>query len=126
MDSSASRFWDKYICKTKTYGIKLGVARWYVKHVEDYIKYHTNLKLSDQKPEQIEQYPFAKTDKLIRFTLPPIYIKDTKKRFSSFFVFLCFSTLVYGIIDLVRPATQATLLTFASAAKGHSLPFLVS
>ena len=35
---SESRFWDKFIYKTTSYNIKPGVARWYVRHAESYIK----------------------------------------------------------------------------------------
>ncbi len=28
------RFWDKYIEKSRHYGIKQGFSRWYVKHAE--------------------------------------------------------------------------------------------
>lgn len=55
-DSSVSRFWDKYISKTKAYKLKPGVARWYVKHAEAYIKYHSDLKLINHKPEHVEKF----------------------------------------------------------------------
>lgn len=54
VDSSISRFWDKYISKTRTYNIGVGEDRWYVKHAEAYIKYHKNIKLSLHKPEHVE------------------------------------------------------------------------
>ena len=55
-DSSVSRFWDKYISKTKIYNLKPGVDRWYVRHAEAYIKFHKNLKLNLHKPEHVEAF----------------------------------------------------------------------
>jgi integron integrase len=44
-DAQISRFWGKYIEKSKRYGIKQSVVRWHVKHAEQYIKAHkTQLK----------------------------------------------------------------------------------
>jgi len=56
MDSSVSRFWDKYIEKTKCYKLKPGVDRWYVKHAEAYIKYHQGIKLASHQPHHIESF----------------------------------------------------------------------
>lgn len=56
MNSSVSRFWDKYIEKTKVYKIKQGVDRWYVLHAESYIRYYKCIKLSAHRPEQVEEY----------------------------------------------------------------------
>lgn len=36
-----ARFWDKYVEKSKRYGIKQEHVRWYVRHVEFYIKAHS-------------------------------------------------------------------------------------
>jgi integron integrase len=55
-DQSTARFWDKYIEKTRSYGVKPGVDRWYVRHVEAYIKAHRNLRLSQHSSQQIEKY----------------------------------------------------------------------
>lgn len=55
-DSSVSRFWDKFIALTNTYRIRPDSSRWYVKHAEAYIKFHADIKLSDQKPEHIESF----------------------------------------------------------------------
>jgi hypothetical protein len=44
-DAQISRFWEKYIEKSKRYGIKQSAVRWHVKHAEQYIKAHkTQLK----------------------------------------------------------------------------------
>ena len=55
-DQSVSRFWDKFIYKTKTYSIKPGAARWYVRHAEQYIKAHKNYKLVNHNAGDIEKY----------------------------------------------------------------------
>jgi len=38
--AQVSRFWEKYIEKSKNYNIKQSAVRWYVKHVEQYISAH--------------------------------------------------------------------------------------
>ncbi len=44
-DAQISRFWEKYIEKSRCYGIKQDLIRWHVKHAEQYIKAHkTRLK----------------------------------------------------------------------------------
>ncbi|MDZ7660848.1 integron integrase [Thiohalophilus sp.] len=53
---SVSRFWDNYIEKTKTYNIKPKVARWYVRHAEQYIKAHPNQRLGSHTPREVEEY----------------------------------------------------------------------
>lgn len=55
-DQSVSRFWDNYIYKTKAYSIKSDAARWYVRHVEHYIKAHKNHKLGLHQAIDIEKY----------------------------------------------------------------------
>ncbi len=51
-----SRFWDKYIYKTKYYKIKPETVRWYVRHAEQYIKAHTGSHLSEHMPHHVEKY----------------------------------------------------------------------
>ena len=55
-DLQVSRFWDKYIEKVQSSGVKPGVERWYVKHAESYINSLRHLKLSQHKPGDIEKY----------------------------------------------------------------------
>ena len=55
-DLSASRFWDKYILKTKSYKIKPSSAKWYVRHAENYIKFHQGNRLRSHTGEEINQY----------------------------------------------------------------------
>ena len=55
IDQSVSRFWDNYIAKTKSYKIKSSAVRWYVGHVEDYIKAHDNSRLSQHSSDQIDK-----------------------------------------------------------------------
>ena len=56
MDSSVSRFWDNFINKSISYGIKPVVVRWYVKHAEDYIKAHKTRRLAEHTPQILERY----------------------------------------------------------------------
>ncbi len=53
---SVSRFWEKFIRKTKDYGVKPAAARWYVRDAELYIKAYANTKLSQHEPHFVEQY----------------------------------------------------------------------
>jgi len=55
-DQNIARFWENYINNTVTYNINPKVTRWYVRHVEQYIKSYPNLKLALHSPEQIEYY----------------------------------------------------------------------
>ena len=55
-DQSISRFWDKFINKTKAYNLKPGVDRWYVRHAEAYIKAHPNIRLAQHTALNVEQY----------------------------------------------------------------------
>ena len=55
-DLSTSRFWNKYILKTNSYKIKPSSAKWYVRHAENYIKFHRGNHLRQHTPENIEQY----------------------------------------------------------------------
>lgn len=55
-DHSVSRFWDKFIIKTKDYGAKPKEERWFVRHAEDYIKAHGNIRLSQHSPQDVENY----------------------------------------------------------------------
>ena len=56
MDESARRFWDKYISKTATYKVPRGARRWYVKHVEAFIKDHSNRRLADIEADDLTSY----------------------------------------------------------------------
>lgn len=56
MDESASRFWEKYISKTATYNVPNGARRWYVKHVEAFIKAHPSRRLVDVKADDVASY----------------------------------------------------------------------
>lgn len=55
-DQNIARFWDKYIEKTISYGVKSDAARWYVKRCEQYIKHHEPLRLIEHTPEIIHRY----------------------------------------------------------------------
>ena len=56
MSNSISRFWDKYIEKSKSYGIKDHVVRWYVIRVESYIDAHPKLKLKSHTADTLAVY----------------------------------------------------------------------
>ena len=56
MDDSASRFWDKYILKTIAYNVPEGARRWYVRHVEDFIKAQSGRRLVTLTADDIENY----------------------------------------------------------------------
>jgi len=51
-----TRFWDKYIALTQRFGVKKDVARWYVKHVENYLDKHQNHKLKSHTKDDMEKY----------------------------------------------------------------------
>jgi len=55
-DEQISRFWDKYIEKTKSYGVQDKVIRWYVLRVEDYIKRHADTRLALHSDNVLEHY----------------------------------------------------------------------
>lgn len=56
VSSSVAHFWDKFIAKTKIYGVKQHKVYWYVRHAEDYIKRFKGLRLSGHTAQQLEQY----------------------------------------------------------------------
>jgi len=56
MENSESRFWDKYIEKSKAYDLKPVVVQWYVRHVETYIKHYDALRLKQHTPNEITAY----------------------------------------------------------------------
>jgi len=53
---SVSRFWDKYIEKTKACGVKPGAVRWYVRHAEAYIKANPERRLAQHTAADVEHY----------------------------------------------------------------------
>ena len=61
MDKNAqiSRFWEKYSAKAICYGVREKNLRWYVKHVESYVKAHNN-RLVLHTPEILDEYLNAK------------------------------------------------------------------
>ena len=54
-DAQISRFWEKYIEKSKRYGIKQNIIRWYVKHAELYIRAH-KLRLKQHTALDLDKY----------------------------------------------------------------------
>jgi len=59
-DQSVSRFWDNFIYKTKSYGIKPESARWYVRHAEHYIKAKPNVRIAEHTAYDVEKFLQAK------------------------------------------------------------------
>ena len=55
-EKSITRFWDKFIEKTKDYGVKPASTRWYVIHAEQYIKHYPDVKLADHQASFVEKY----------------------------------------------------------------------
>ena len=51
-----TRYWDKYIEKTKSYGVNGRAYRWYVKHCEDYIKTYHDTRLADYHGQHLAKY----------------------------------------------------------------------
>lgn len=56
MHDSVSRFWDKFIYKTKSYGVNEKAARWYVRHAEQYIKAHSDIRLKSHSEDMVNLY----------------------------------------------------------------------
>jgi len=56
MDDSVSRFWDKYISKTVAYNVPEGARRWYVRHVEVFIKEYADTRLAGITANDVTQY----------------------------------------------------------------------
>ncbi len=55
-DQAISRFWDDFIEKLGAYQVKPDVVRWYVRHAEQYIKAHSEHRLTTHTPQNVEQY----------------------------------------------------------------------
>lgn len=55
-DHSVSHFWDKYIEKTKGYGVYGKAVRWHVRYAERYINAHSDIRLVQHMPEHISEY----------------------------------------------------------------------
>lgn len=53
---SVERFWDKYIEKTTNYNVPPQYIRWYVKRCEEYIKTHSDLRLTQHSASQVESF----------------------------------------------------------------------
>ena len=56
MDDSTARFWNNYISETNTCNVPNHAQRWYVKHVEAYIKAHPGHRLADTEPDEVTKY----------------------------------------------------------------------
>ena len=73
-DAQISRFWDKYVEKSKRCGIKQDFIRWHVRHAELYIKSH-NTPLKSHTSIDVDKYLQAKSRSAklkdwVRFTCP--------------------------------------------------------
>lgn len=55
-ENSISRFWDNFIEKTKTYGVKPATVRWHVRRAEEYIKAHSERRLAEHTVQEITAY----------------------------------------------------------------------
>ncbi|VAW66939.1 hypothetical protein MNBD_GAMMA09-1423 [hydrothermal vent metagenome] len=59
LNRSISRFWEKYIEKSKRYNIPDHLIKWYVRHAELYIKDHS-LRLNEHVADTAVEYCQAK------------------------------------------------------------------
>ena len=55
-NDKVSRFWDNYVAKTRQYNIHANAVRWYVKHVERYIKAHPDQRLARHTAQNLSDY----------------------------------------------------------------------
>jgi integron integrase len=55
-DQIITRFWDNYLEKLNTYGVKSAVLRCHVQHAEQYIKAFPDRRLATHTAQNIEQY----------------------------------------------------------------------
>ena len=55
-DHFISRFWEKYIVKLKTYGIKPNMVHWHVNHVAQYIHAFPDRRLATHTVQDVEHY----------------------------------------------------------------------
>ena len=56
MDASVARFWDLFIEKSKSYGIRPAADIWHVRYAEQYIKAHPNERLATYTPAHVDDY----------------------------------------------------------------------
>ena len=56
MDNSISRFWVNYIYKTNTYDVPMHARRWYVRHVEVFIKTFPETRLAAISVDNLAGY----------------------------------------------------------------------
>lgn len=56
MEESITRFWDKYIEKTISYKVPENARRWYVRHIELFIKVHKGRRLAQLDASDIDVY----------------------------------------------------------------------
>ena len=56
MDDQISRFWDKYVEKTKVYGVKASSLKWYVRYVEQYIAANKTKRLALHEADDIRSF----------------------------------------------------------------------
>ncbi len=59
LNAKVSRFWEKYILKSKAYNIPEHLIRWHVRHAELYIKAHS-LRLKLHSAKTVDEYCQAK------------------------------------------------------------------
>ena len=55
-NKSVSRFWERFIEKTKAYGIKPSAIRWHVRHAEAYIHAHKDQRLATHRTDDLTAY----------------------------------------------------------------------
>jgi len=55
-DFAKKKFWDRYLSILAHHKIKPSAHRWYVVHIENYIKYYPNQRLNTHTSDNIEHY----------------------------------------------------------------------
>ena len=55
-DQTVSRFWNNYIAKLISYGVKPKVLQWHVRHAEQYIKSLDGRHLHAQSAPDLDRY----------------------------------------------------------------------
>ena len=57
---SVERFWHNYLSILEKYSVPASARKWYCKHVEEYIRAHSEVKLQHHQPAHVDKYLTAK------------------------------------------------------------------
>lgn len=56
IDNAVSQFWENFIKKSESYGVKPSAIRWHVRHAEAYIQAHPGRRLATHTAEEVSTY----------------------------------------------------------------------